>query len=54
MKDKIDMYSYNPMERTLERTSQAGINNSIFIKDIDLARERVKTAAKVNVYGKMI
>lgn len=50
----FDMYSYNPIERTLERTLKAGINNSIFIKDIDLARERVKTAEKVTVYGKMI
>lgn len=50
----FDMYSYNPIERTLERTSQAGMNNSIFIRDIDFARERVKTADPIDVYGKKI
>jgi hypothetical protein len=42
-------YRYDPFERELTPIDQFGTHNTIYIKDIDFARERVRKADKLRI-----
>ena len=42
-------YHYNPFERDLKPIESFGTHNTIYIKDIDFVRERVRTAEKIKI-----
>jgi FkbM family methyltransferase len=42
-------YRYNPFERELTPIETFGSHNTIYIKDIDFVRERVRTAEKIKI-----
>jgi FkbM family methyltransferase len=42
-------YHYNPFERGLTPIENFGTHNTIYIKDIDFVRDRVKTAEKIKI-----
>jgi hypothetical protein len=42
-------HRYNPFERELTPIGSFGSHNTIYIKDIDFVRERVKTAEKIRI-----
>jgi len=42
-------HRYNPFERELTPIETFGTHNTIYIKDIDFVRERVKTAEKIKI-----
>ena len=42
-------YHYNPFERELAPIESFGTHNTIYIKDIDFVKERVKTAEKIRI-----
>ena len=46
-------YLYDPMKRSLTRAETFGFHNTIYIRDIDYVTERVRTAEKVAVHGKV-
>lgn len=42
-------HRYNPFERELTAIDTFGTHNTIYIKDVDFVRERVKTAEKIRI-----
>ena len=46
-------YKYNPIHRSLENLTLDSIiiTNTLFIRDINLARKKVRAAPKINVFG---
>lgn len=44
-------YSYNPMKREFAKIESFGNHNTIYIKDIDFVKERLKNAPLVTVLG---
>ena len=50
---KFSPYKYHPIDRSLENLALDNISlpNTLFIRDINLARKKVKAAPKINVFG---
>lgn len=46
-------YEYLPFERKLVKTNGIGAHNTLYIRDLDFVKERLATAEKVNVLGKV-
>ena len=44
-------YSYEPLSRTLSEVTSFGTHNTIYIRDVNLVRERTKSAEKFKVLG---
>jgi hypothetical protein len=42
-------HQYNPFERELTAIKTFGSHNTIYIKDIDFVRDRVRTAEKIRI-----
>ena len=50
---KFSPYKYHPRDRSLENLTldNIGLPNTLFIRDIKMARKKVKAAPKINVFG---
>lgn len=44
-------YDYDPFERRLDLLQNFGSHNTIYIRDIDFAKKRVKTADKIKLFS---
>lgn len=47
-------FEYSPFKRKLTRLSTFGSNNTIYIRDILLVEQRLKTAEKIKVFGELV
>jgi FkbM family methyltransferase len=47
-------FNYSPYKRTLERLQTTNPQNTIYIRDYDLAIRRISSAAKINVSGELL
>jgi FkbM family methyltransferase len=46
-------YSYDPRSRRLTKLDQQNTHNTIYIKDVDIVAERVKSGKKIEVLGEI-
>lgn len=49
MENDYRPYRYNPFERELTSIENFGSHNTIYIRDIDFVRDRVRTAEKIHI-----
>jgi hypothetical protein len=49
MENDYRPFRYNPFERELTPIENFGSHNTIYIKDIDFVRDRVRTAEKIHI-----
>lgn len=54
LKHNFKPFCYSPTERKLTETGNFGNHNTIYIKDINLTQQRVKTAKKFKILGQDI
>ncbi len=47
-------YTYSPFERTLTAINNHGTHNTIYIRNIDVVKERISSAKKFQILGKKI
>ena len=45
-------YSYDPLKRKLDKLARFGMNNTIYIRDVEYVEKRLKNADKVKILNK--